>query len=403
MIITPYDEFPVHQAARPFSYIPSTDYNWDDGYWFAFMNAKEKMFVGCGARVNPNTDMIGGYALVNIAGIQRTVRFSRCWRRDFSLNVGPFKMEFVEPLKKIRLVLEENASEIGFDVVWDAVAPPVLEGENIAFNRGRRTTEQSRYCQSGKASGWLRVGAQRWSVDHKEWNALRDRSWGLYTERPPFGPDPKLLPPKESGTPRAFRFWSVFTAEPFSGTLQVHEAADGTQGKLDDVFGTPPEGVLQQGYGDLSARIKTIEHDIEFYPDSRILRRAALKVGDAEGREWTLDYAFRTPPWMIVTMGYTPGSWKDGGTFHSYHGSEELALEWDEFDFSRQPVVYKPYNLDPRVNGGFNANLDFTKPITGIEYLGEVTVTSPSGQTGRGAGQVEFILSDKHHRYGREA
>ena len=40
-MLTPYDEFPVHQASRPFSYIPSTDYNWDDGYYFGVQSRED--------------------------------------------------------------------------------------------------------------------------------------------------------------------------------------------------------------------------------------------------------------------------------------------------------------------------------------------------------------------------
>ena len=118
-MLTPYDEFPVHQSSRPFSEIPSTDYNWDDGYWFAIFNPEEKIFVGVGARVNPNTDMFGGYAFVNIAGIQRTVRFSRVWRPNFELSIGPLHIRFTEPLKKIQLTLEPNDSGIEFDFLCE--------------------------------------------------------------------------------------------------------------------------------------------------------------------------------------------------------------------------------------------------------------------------------------------
>lgn len=37
------------------------------------------------------------------------------------------------------------------------------------------------------------------------------------------------------------------------------------------------------------------------------------------------------------------GGFKDGGTLHTYHGNEALALEWDDFDFSVQPFDYVPY------------------------------------------------------------
>lgn len=45
------------------------------------------------------------------------------------------------------------------------------------------------------------------------------------------------------------------------------------------------------------------------------------------------EFPVHQAPWVVQTMGYHPGSWSDGGTFFTYHGSEELALEWDQFDF----------------------------------------------------------------------
>jgi len=143
-MLTPYDEFPVHQAPHPFSYIPSTDYNWDDGYWFGVFSPDDKVFLGTYMRVNPNSDMIGGCALINVAGRQFTVRFSRCWRQNFETEVGPYHMKIVEPLKKIRLVLDQNDSGFSFDILWEGTSPAFLEEHHVATNRGRRTTDPTR-------------------------------------------------------------------------------------------------------------------------------------------------------------------------------------------------------------------------------------------------------------------
>lgn len=56
--------------------------------------------------------MIGGYALINIAGHQTTVRFNRCWRGNFDVAIGPWRVEFVESLRRMQLVLEANDSPL---------------------------------------------------------------------------------------------------------------------------------------------------------------------------------------------------------------------------------------------------------------------------------------------------
>jgi hypothetical protein len=403
-VLTPYDEFPVHQSPQPFSHIPSTDYNWDDGYWFGVFNPDDKVFFGTGLRVNPNSDMIGGYALLNVAGQQFTVRFSRCWRGNFELQVGPYRIEFLEPLRRIRLVLEDNDSGLSFDLVWEGTSPAFLEEHHVAHNRGRRTTEQTRYSQPGKVSGWIDLRGRRFDVSPGQWSGSRDHSWGLYAERPPLSPQQHWLPPREqSGPQRSLRFWTCFRTEPFSGFYHLHETAEGVQCEMNDVFGTPFSGRLYRGWDDEQIELAAGSHQIEFEPDSRIMRKATLSLTDSQGRPWQQIFEVASPPWVPQTMGYHPGSWKDGGTFHTYHGSEELALEWDDFDFSVQPFHYQPYAIPAQAaQDNFNMGSSEGGMIHGPEYLTRVTTLAPDGSTSVGAAQVELFITGPYQPYNFE-
>jgi hypothetical protein len=401
-VLTPYDEFPVHQTPQPFSHIPSTDYSWDEGYWFAIFNPEEKMFVGVGARVNPNTDMFGGYAFINRDGIQRTVRFSRAWRRNFELDIGPLHIRFPEPLKTIQLTLDRNASGIEFDLLWHGTSPAYLEERQIVVHRGRRTTDQTRYSQAGKVSGSLALGDSRWTLDPEKWSGGRDHSWGLYVERAPLAPNAALLPPRQpAGKPRALRIWTCFRTGPVSGFFHLHETADGEQCQMDDPFGFPFGGVLcVEGQGEM-IHLATGRHQIEYREGTRIATRAAIYLTDEAGGEWTLELTPVAAPWFPATLGYTPGSWKDGGTFHTFHGSEELASEWDEFDFSRQPVVHKPYRLaDPGAHDAFGLGFNFDKPMIGIEYLTRAVLRLPGGDVAVGAAHFEHYINGAYRPYG---
>ncbi|HKT73176.1 MAG TPA: hypothetical protein VJQ47_09815 [Steroidobacteraceae bacterium] len=403
-MLTPYDEYPVHQAAHPFSYVPSTDYSWDDGYYFGVFSPREQVFLAIGLRVNPNTDMVGGYTLFNWAGRQYTVRFNRAWRRDFSLRVGPFAIEFVEPLRKIRLTLDANASELEFDLLWEGTSPAFLEDHHVSVSRGRRTTDQTRYSQPGHARGSIRFGDKHFSVEPNGWSGSRDHSWGLYAERPPLAPQRHLLPPRHSDGPqRALRFWTVFRSEPYSGIYHLHETADGRQVKMNDVFGTPFGGQMFKGWSEDAIPLKAGRHELELVPGTRMLRRARVFLTDEHGREWRQEIRIASPPWVTMTMGYTPGSWKDGGTFFTYHGSEELALEWDDFDFSKQPMMYTPYEVSgAAARDEFGLGLQYDKPVHGVEYLGELTMIAPDGSRSTGAGQIEFFINGPYEPLGLE-
>ena len=404
-MLTPYDEFPVHQAPYPFSYIPSTDYSWDDGYWFGAFSPDSKVFLGTGARINPNTDMIGGYALLNVAGHQITVRFNRCWRRNFNVEIGPWKVEFLQPLRTVRLSLAENGSGLSFDLIWEGTSPAFLEQHHVAENRGRRTTDQTRYSQPGKVKGWIRLHDKTWEVDPATWSGSRDHSWGLYAERPPLAPVASLLPPRQqgSGPARAFRFWTCFRSDPYSGFFHLHETADGVQCKMNDVFGTPFGGHIFRGWEGAEIPLASGRHELAFEPGTRILKNGTVHLTDEGGAHWRMEFEVASPPWIVQTMGYHPGSWKDGGTFFTYHGSEELALEWDEFDFSKQPARYRPYKVTGEAAAtNFGEGTENGELIQGPEYLARVTTHAPDGSVSTGSGQVELFIRGAYRPYGFE-
>lgn len=391
-MLTPYDEFPVHQYSQPFSVMPVSDFNWDDGYYFGVYSADAGIHLYSGLRVTPNADMVGAYAGVNRNGVQRTVRSSRIWRPDFDTAVGPIRYEFEEPFKTIRLVLEPNESELSFDIRWLALSPPHQEEHHVARNRGRLTTDQTRYSQTGTAEGWIEIDGERIEVRPHEWYSMRDHSWGLYEPRSPLSDPAKWLPPKEkTAGRRALRFWMPFESRELGGFYQFHEDEHGGQGGLNDVFGTPFEGLLhlhdEEG---TSIRLVSGQHDLRFKPGTRLMQGGTIDLVDEHGREWRQELEVAIPPWLTFPIGYYEGTWKDGGNIHTYHGPDNPYVEWDEFDFSDQPTSHRDYN-----------GREY-KGIYGGEYLVRVHTDGPDGFTSDGLAQIEFFVHRTHGRYGEE-
>lgn len=405
-MLSKYDEFPVHQAPRPFAHVPSTDYSWDEGYYFGAYSADDKVFLLTGMRVNPNADMIGGYAIINIAGRQYSVRFSRCWRQQIDTVIGPLSYEFVEPMKAIRLKLDANDSALSFDILWTGVAPAFEEDHHVAETRGRVTTDQTRYSQPGQCSGFIQIEGRRYEVTPGRWSGDRDHSWGLYADRKPLGGHAEWLPPRPApGVPRALRFWTLFECGDWSGFYHLHESPEGRQVRMNDVFGTPFEGHFFNGWHGPSLKLAAASHELKFLPDARIFNSGTIHLGDEQGRAWTQHFEVASPPWVVQTMGYTPGSWKDGGTMHTYHGNEALVIEWDDFDFSIQPFDYVPYQ--PRQGGGASHaevtaafGLGTTTKAQGLEYLVRTELIAPNGTRHKGQGHVECFINGRFDPYG---
>jgi hypothetical protein len=115
---------------------------------------------------------------------QWAVRGSRMLFPDPDLSsVGPIHYEIIEPLKRLRVRLEENDSQpISFDITLHCDdIPPFME--NHEFRRQvfgfRVETDLCRYHQVGTPEGWLMIDGERIDINREEWSASRDHSWGV--------------------------------------------------------------------------------------------------------------------------------------------------------------------------------------------------------------------------------
>ena len=138
--LSPYDEYPVHQSPYPISYVPATDYAWDEGYFYGVYSADAKVLMLTGMRINPNADVIGAHIGVNVRGRQRTARLSRTWRQQCYTAVGPLRYDVIEPYRDIRLTMAPNEAGLAFDLHWLGLGPAHLSQHHLATVRRRCST-----------------------------------------------------------------------------------------------------------------------------------------------------------------------------------------------------------------------------------------------------------------------
>jgi hypothetical protein len=75
------------------------------------------VFLVTGLGVYPNLGVIDAYATVRRGGQQHTVRISDALGDDRTKQqVGPYRVEVVEPLRRIRVVCDAEATGIAFDL-----------------------------------------------------------------------------------------------------------------------------------------------------------------------------------------------------------------------------------------------------------------------------------------------
>ena len=389
--LSAYDDFPVHQTPFPVTTVVSTDYSFDEGYMWGAVNPKLGIYLLTGFRITPNADVMGGHAGINRRGVIRTLRFSREWRRQVDTAAGVYRVEFVKPMREIRLTLAANPSGLEWDLRWLGAAPAHLSSHHLAVNRGRRTTDQSRYNQVGWVEGWALVDGERFELTPGEWLGIRDHSWGIYEGRPPLGGLGKWLPPAQvPAVRRALRISVFFATAAFTGYLHLHEDEEGRQVLMNDAFGTPFEGVIDYGWNK-RLELRNATHKLNFATGTRSVTGGKLTITDVHGGSWSLVFETTFPPYVIVPVGYHLGSWRDGGNIHTYHGSQDPYMEWDEFDFSQQPTRHTLYGESE------------ARSVYGVEHGGTVHITAPDGSVHRGIQHTEVFLNGRYAPYGFEA
>ena len=319
-MLTKYDEYPIHQAVRPFSELPSTDLGWNDGYYFAIFNPELKIKLFWCLRVHPNSDVVHAWAGFVRNDRQRTVRFSRAWRPDCDTVIGPYGIDFVEAYRRIRLSLDANESGYGFDLEWLGIAPPHEEDRRVFSENGRRVTDQLRYVQEGTARGWFEIDGERVDVSPDAgWGAFRDHSWGIYFASPPIQPDPKWFPPKvrtrafepnahvEPGR-LAFMTWNNIQTDAFSGIYWIYEDEDGV---THPVWTSPQAmqigGALDFGWDGPRLHIVDVRHDFRFREGTRVFAGGTTTLTDENGGNGSTSTKGEGPPGCSIPAALAGG------------------------------------------------------------------------------------------------
>ena len=122
--LSPLDDYPVHQIPEVMRHVGTSDRNFYDRYYFnAFpLTGDTMLIVGLGQY--PNLGVTDAFALLRRGSAHRVVRASRELGADrMNTRVGPFGVEVLEGLKRLRVVLGPNEHGLSFDLTWEGIDP----------------------------------------------------------------------------------------------------------------------------------------------------------------------------------------------------------------------------------------------------------------------------------------
>ncbi|RJO74789.1 hypothetical protein D5S18_15185 [Nocardia panacis] len=235
----PLDEYPIHQTPLTMARVATSDRNFYDRSYF---NAHDRdgAFLITGLGVYPNLGVTDAYATVRRGNVQRCVRFSDALgARGLEQRVGGYRVEVIEPLRRIRVVCEHD--DLSFDLTWTGAFPAVQEQPHLILAGDRPIIEASRFAQVGSWAGTLTVDGVDTAIDPAVWTGTRDRSWGI---RPVGEAEPAGCAASEG----AGGFWWLYAPlrfEDFAVIVIVQEQPDGRR-TLNDATRVWPDGRTEQ-------------------------------------------------------------------------------------------------------------------------------------------------------------
>ncbi|MFZ0173861.1 MAG: hypothetical protein WAL04_19410 [Acidimicrobiales bacterium] len=253
------DEYPVHQVPLSMAYVATSDRNAYDRCYLNAHNRTGELFVVSGMGVYPNLGVTDAFITVMRSGRQCTLQLSDALEGDrMSQQVGPFRIEVVEPLRQVRLVCEPGELGIGLDLLWTGSFPPVDEPLHTIRTGARNILEGARFAQVGTCEGIVHLDGEDIAFATESSAGTRDRSWGI---RPVGESEPAGRGAAEPVD--GFGFWWTYAPlrfDDFAIVVIAQEDGDGTRTTAEAVriwpaeSGRPPE---QLGWADIAIRYRS--------------------------------------------------------------------------------------------------------------------------------------------------
>lgn len=358
-----FDDYPIHQAAMPILQPVTGDANAYDRYFFHGYDADTGMIFVVALGIYPNRQIIDAAFCVSVDGHQRSVFASGRADPARSTQIGPIRVDVVEPMRVLRVQVDAPDQGLSADLTFTARSAAIQEPQQVMMDRSRVTLDSCRFTQFGRWSGSLRTGGVDVAVTPEAFAGTRDRSWGV---RPLSGATP-LAPPTEGHS--FWWMWSPLQFDDGCAHMAVAEGEDGERQLMASVLAADVAA-------DATTSTDSIEHgtnvryEVEWVPGVRRVAKAILTLerlaGDPHVHE--LDPVGRI---HMRGVGYTHLE-RGHGAWHGeldVAGEELVHDEVDTWDFTAlhvQQVV--------RVSG----------TRTGVGVLEELHIGphTPTGLTG---------------------
>ena len=297
-MLTKGDDYPIHQLPEPVAFAGS-DRNFYDRYWFNGYAKKGEIFFSFALGVYPHLNIMDSSLAVIKDGIQHNLRASRYLGMErMDTKVGPLSVEVLEPLKSLRVVVEDNEHGISADLTFTARAVALGEPRYTWRIGPRVIMDYSRMTQNGCYKGWINVKGDRVDVEPDMWLGTRDRSWGV---RPIGAQDPQ--PPAPPVLPQFYWLWAPVNFDDCITLYDLNADGEGNIWHTHGVIAPVGEGPAEE--------MKKVESHLTFKSGTRHADSAIITFWTKKDEEIKI-YVEPLYQFYMSGIGYIHFEWGHG-------------------------------------------------------------------------------------------
>ena len=325
-MLTPFDDFPIHQTGEPIAQTVSADPNHYDRYFFNGFDRDGRFFLGGAMGHYPNRGVIDASFAIVLDGVERSVFASGLMPMDRSTTIGPITLEVLEPLRAIRLRVEPNDHGPSCDIVFRARTAAIEEPKQRIVRNNVVIMDYTRLTQWGTWEGTVTVDGTTIDVSSETTFGVRDRSWGVR------GVGVQTETNFEAQAPQVFWLWAPLHFDDMCTHLAMFERADGSrwmESALKVPVLTSPDTPT---WGDVPQPVEVddVTYRIDWRPGTHEMASASLGFTDTDGTARTIEFE-RLYTFRMRGIGYMHPTWSHG----SLHGALEVggeSVKLDDFD-----------------------------------------------------------------------
>jgi hypothetical protein len=315
-MLTKWDDYPIHQTAAPAAELLSSDLGRYERHWLVMHDTALTTQLGFGLSVHPNRGIVDAAISVARNGTQQSVFASGRMNRDRDTAVGPLRVEVLEPMRILRVVLDEHDG-MAADLTFTAVTQCIEDSRMRRESGGVLISERTRTVQFGDWSGTLVLNGESFEISPDEWCGFRDRSWGSRTTG-------TVAESQMSQEHSAIYFaWTLLRFPDECLVVAVNETPDG-RAEARTAASLPFLGPDDPPYGhdEVITRSDSFHFDIDYLPATRRPAKVDLTVGPRGLLDRRIDIEPRSL-FQMQGLGYYHPEWRHG----TDHGGEVVGVD----------------------------------------------------------------------------